>query len=74
MIQNKTAFTMKKDYGKGEREAQWATAQHTLHGLQTAKTSSLFNEKKITGSCLRLLSRLRDGLKLQGTYMTKRCA
>ncbi|CAK9136601.1 unnamed protein product [Ilex paraguariensis] len=45
MIQNKTAFTTKKDYGKGEREAQWATAQRTLHGLQTAETSGLFNEK-----------------------------
>lgn len=29
-----TAFTTKKDYGKGQREAQWATAQRTLHGLQ----------------------------------------
>nr|AAK31799.2 plasma membrane H+ ATPase [Lilium longiflorum] len=45
LIQNKTAFTSKKDYGKGEREAQWATAQRTLHGLQTADTSNLFNDK-----------------------------
>ncbi|GJW54300.1 ATPase 9 isoform X3 [Tanacetum coccineum] len=30
----RTAFTSKKDYGRGEREAQWATDQHTLHGLQ----------------------------------------
>ena len=29
-----TAFTTKKDYGKGEREAQWAVAQRTMHGLQ----------------------------------------
>ncbi|CAN1825447.1 Plasma membrane ATPase 4 [Linum perenne] len=34
LLENKTAFTTKKDYGKGEREAQWATAQRTLHGLQ----------------------------------------
>nr|KJB66333.1 hypothetical protein B456_010G136300 [Gossypium raimondii] len=33
LLQNKTAFTTKKDYGKGEREAQWALAQRTLHGL-----------------------------------------
>ncbi|XP_021275643.1 ATPase 8, plasma membrane-type [Herrania umbratica] len=33
LLQNKTAFTTKKDYGKGEREAQWAAAQRTLHGL-----------------------------------------
>ncbi|KAG5564167.1 hypothetical protein RHGRI_000380 [Rhododendron griersonianum] len=44
MIQNKTAFTTKKDYGKGEREAQWALAQRTLHGLP-AEASGLFNEK-----------------------------
>ncbi|EEF38863.1 H(\+)-transporting atpase plant/fungi plasma membrane type, putative [Ricinus communis] len=36
LLQNKTAFTTKKDYGKGEREAQWAMAQRTLHGLQSA--------------------------------------
>ncbi|KAF3679861.1 Plasma membrane ATPase 4 [Capsicum annuum] len=46
MIQNKTAFTTKKDYGRGEREAQWALAQRTLHGLQTPEASSgLFNDK-----------------------------
>ncbi|OIT38476.1 PREDICTED: ATPase 9, plasma membrane-type-like [Nicotiana attenuata] len=45
MIQNKTAFTTKKDYGKGEREAQWAVAQRTLHGLQTAERNGLFHDK-----------------------------
>ncbi|KAI5659057.1 hypothetical protein M9H77_27850 [Catharanthus roseus] len=45
MIQNKTAFTTKKDYGKGEREAQWAVAQRTLHGLQTSEASNLFQDK-----------------------------
>jgi H+-transporting ATPase len=40
-----TAFTTKKDYGKGEREAQWATAQRTLNGLQPPETSELFNDK-----------------------------
>ncbi|KAG9131721.1 hypothetical protein Leryth_009462 [Lithospermum erythrorhizon] len=34
LLENKTAFTTKKDYGKEEREAQWAVAQRTLHGLQ----------------------------------------
>ncbi|CAN1328167.1 ATPase 8, plasma membrane-type [Linum perenne] len=33
-LENKTAFTTKKDFGKGEREAQWAEAQRTLHGLK----------------------------------------
>ncbi|KAK6151634.1 hypothetical protein DH2020_014269 [Rehmannia glutinosa] len=45
MIQNKTAFTTKKDYGKGEREAQWAVAQRTLHGLSTPDSSALFHDK-----------------------------
>ncbi len=28
-----TAFTRQKNFGKEAREAQWATAQRTLHGL-----------------------------------------
>lgn len=40
-----TAFTSKKDYGIGEREAQWAAAQRTLHGLQPPEASELFNDK-----------------------------
>ncbi|RLN07111.1 ATPase 2, plasma membrane-type-like [Panicum miliaceum] len=39
-INNKTAFVNRNDYGRGEREAQWATAQRTLHGLNQATTSS----------------------------------
>jgi len=35
LFEHKIAFTTKKDYGREEREAQWATAQRTLHGLQT---------------------------------------
>ncbi|XP_065866910.1 ATPase 9, plasma membrane-type [Euphorbia lathyris] len=44
LVQNKTAFTTKKDYGKGEREAQWAAAQRTLHGLQS-QPSDMFQDK-----------------------------
>lgn len=40
-----TAFTSKKDYGIGEREAQWAAAQRTLHGLQPPEASELFHDK-----------------------------
>jgi len=35
----RTAFT-NKDSGKGEREAQWAVEQRTLHGLNQLATSS----------------------------------
>ncbi|XP_065848936.1 plasma membrane ATPase 4-like [Euphorbia lathyris] len=45
LLENKTAFTTKKDYGKEEREAQWATAQRTLHGLQPAESHNFFGEK-----------------------------
>ncbi|KAL0382966.1 UNVERIFIED_CONTAM: ATPase 8, plasma membrane-type [Sesamum calycinum] len=45
MIQKRIAFTTKKDYGRGEREAQWAVAQRTLHGLSTPETAELFNDK-----------------------------
>ncbi|XP_008228760.1 PREDICTED: ATPase 9, plasma membrane-type [Prunus mume] len=45
VLERKTAFTTKKDYGRGEREAQWATAQRTLHGLQSAETAELFSDK-----------------------------
>ncbi|KAL4298353.1 hypothetical protein GQ457_12G019620 [Hibiscus cannabinus] len=39
LLENKTAFTTKKDYGKAEREAQWAASQRTLHGLQPPETT-----------------------------------
>ncbi|KAH9619829.1 hypothetical protein KSS87_019138 [Heliosperma pusillum] len=46
LFESKTAFTTKKDYGKEEREAQWAHAQRTLHGLQAPEPSStLFHDK-----------------------------
>lgn len=54
-----TAFTSKKDYGKGEREAQWAQAQRTLHGLQPAQPSDMFNDK----STYRELSEIADQAK-----------
>ncbi|KAG6557063.1 hypothetical protein Mapa_000989 [Marchantia paleacea] len=33
MINRRTAFTTKKDFGKDDRQAQWAQQQRTLHGL-----------------------------------------
>ncbi|KAF5456339.1 hypothetical protein F2P56_025834 [Juglans regia] len=59
MLENKTAFTTKKDYGKGEREAQWAHAQRTLHGLQPPESSNLFSEK----SSYRELSEIAEQAK-----------
>nr|XP_043615017.1 plasma membrane ATPase-like [Erigeron canadensis] len=45
LLQNKTAFTTKKDYGRGEREAQWVMEQRTVHGLQPPEQAENFNDK-----------------------------
>lgn len=60
-VHRPAAFTTKKDYGRGEREAQWATAQRTLHGLQPPEASSntLFNDK----SSYRELSEIAEQAK-----------
>jgi len=54
-----TAFTTKKDYGIEEREAQWAAAQRTMHGLQPPETSSIFPDK----SSYRELSEIAEQAK-----------
>jgi len=59
LLENKTAFTTKKDYGKEEREAQWAAAQRTLHGLQPPETTNLFSDK----SSYRELSEIAEQAK-----------
>ncbi|KAA3456012.1 plasma membrane ATPase 1-like isoform X1 [Gossypium australe] len=38
VIEQRIAFTRKKDFGKEERELKWAHAQRTLHGLQPPDT------------------------------------
>ncbi|KAK4435675.1 Plasma membrane ATPase 4 [Sesamum alatum] len=59
LLENKTAFTTKSNYGKEEREAQWAAAQRTLHGLQPPETTNLFPEK----SSYRELSEIAEQAK-----------
>ncbi|CAN0877037.1 Plasma membrane ATPase [Linum grandiflorum] len=78
MLENKTAFTTKKDYGKEEREAQWALAQRTLHGLQPPQEGSqggIFNEKSSYRELTEIaeqakrraeVARLRELLTLKG--------
>ncbi|WRX33007.1 Cation-transporting P-type ATPase [Theobroma cacao] len=58
-LEFQTAFTTKKDYGKEEREAQWAAAQRTLHGLQPPETSNIFSER----SSYRELSEIAEQAK-----------
>nr|XP_017233966.1 PREDICTED: plasma membrane ATPase 1-like isoform X3 [Daucus carota subsp. sativus] len=38
ILEQKTAFTTQKDFGREAREAKWATEQRTLHGLQSSET------------------------------------
>ncbi|GJM97857.1 hypothetical protein PR202_ga14814 [Eleusine coracana subsp. coracana] len=45
VFDNKTAFANGVDYGKSKREAQWAIAQRSLHGLQQPEASGLFNNE-----------------------------
>nr|CAB3452210.1 unnamed protein product [Digitaria exilis] len=44
VLEQRIAFTRKKDFGREERELRWAHAQRTLHGLQ-APESSIFENK-----------------------------
>ncbi|KAK3123079.1 hypothetical protein QOZ80_8AG0623530 [Eleusine coracana subsp. coracana] len=59
LFEHKIAFTTKKDYGREEREAQWATAQRTLHGLQTPELAGMLNER----SSYRELSEIAEQAK-----------
>ncbi|MCD9561222.1 ATPase 6, plasma membrane-type [Datura stramonium] len=47
MIQNKTAFTTKKDYGRGEREAQWALAQHSKTSFRAIAAPLLLAHREL---------------------------
>ncbi|CAM6084619.1 unnamed protein product [Calypogeia fissa] len=73
MLQKKTAFTSQKDFGKEAREAQWAQAQRTLHGLQPVgtdlkKTPGAQNVPDIVGEAKRRaeMARLRELHTLKG--------
>ncbi|KAM4125066.1 hypothetical protein ACB094_01G280200 [Castanea mollissima] len=44
VIEQRIAFTRKKDFGKEERELKWAHAQRTLHGLHPPE-SKMFSER-----------------------------
>ncbi|KAE8648914.1 ATPase 11, plasma membrane-type [Cucumis sativus] len=44
VIEQRIAFTRKKDFGKEERELKWAHAQRTLHGLQPPE-AKMFSDR-----------------------------
>ncbi|KAJ9683592.1 hypothetical protein PVL29_019242 [Vitis rotundifolia] len=47
VIEQRIAFTRKKDFGKEARELKWALAQRTLHGLHPPDTK-MFTDHNIT--------------------------
>ncbi|KAH9739933.1 ATPase 11 plasma membrane-type-related [Citrus sinensis] len=48
VIEQRIAFTRKKDFGKEERELKWAHAQRTLHGLHAPDTKMFSEHNKFT--------------------------
>ncbi|KAG6542617.1 hypothetical protein Mapa_015948 [Marchantia paleacea] len=76
MLERRTAFTRKKDFGKENREAQWAQQQRTLHGLAPPGAASgvtggqTFNKDvpEIAGEAKRRaeMARLRELNTLKG--------
>ncbi|XP_022739292.1 plasma membrane ATPase 1-like [Durio zibethinus] len=48
VIEQRIAFTRKKDFGKEERELKWAHAQRTLHGLQAPDTKMFSDRTSFT--------------------------
>ncbi|KAG6557061.1 hypothetical protein Mapa_000987 [Marchantia paleacea] len=73
MMEPRTAFTRKKDFGKEDREAQWAKQQRTLHGLDKPGTSAEAENFKdvpeLAGEAKRRaeMARLQELLTLKGT-------
>ncbi|KAF3444748.1 hypothetical protein FNV43_RR14441 [Rhamnella rubrinervis] len=48
VIEQRIAFTRKKDFGKEERELKWAHAQRTLHGLHPPETKMFTDRTNYT--------------------------
>ncbi|GKF83575.1 hypothetical protein Tco_0245231, partial [Tanacetum coccineum] len=69
MLEKGTAFTSKKDYGRGEREAQWATDQHTLHGLQAP--NDILKDKTDYRELSNLQNKQRGELRLRELHTLK---
>ncbi|KAI9089512.1 hypothetical protein K1719_029117 [Acacia pycnantha] len=48
ITESRIAFTSNNDYGRGEREAQWAASQRTLHGLNPPQIGQILNENRMS--------------------------
>ncbi|KAI7729860.1 hypothetical protein M8C21_007750 [Ambrosia artemisiifolia] len=48
VIERRIAFTRQKDFGREQRELQWAHAQRTLHGLEVPDTKMFGDRTNVT--------------------------
>ncbi|GAY55516.1 hypothetical protein CUMW_164790, partial [Citrus unshiu] len=58
VIEQRTAFTTKRDFGKEEHERRWAQEQRTLHGLHPRDTS-MFSVESSYGELSRMAEEAR---------------
>ncbi|CAN0921848.1 ATPase 6, plasma membrane-type [Linum grandiflorum] len=68
VVDKRTALTNKKDFGREEREAAWATEQRTIHGLQS-DTDSTYREISLMAEEARKraeIARMRELHTLKG--------
>ncbi|KAF5956291.1 hypothetical protein HYC85_003516 [Camellia sinensis] len=65
MIEDKTTFTTNKDYSNGEKEAQWASAQCTLHGLQSTESQGTLQGHELS-EIAEQAKKLRELHRLKG--------
>eukprot|EP01018_Ginkgo_biloba_P026829 Gb_02578 [translate_table: standard] len=69
LFERKTAFTTKKDYGREDREAKWALAQRTLHGLVAPDSDNYGRRSSLIAEQARRraeIARLREVHTLKG--------
>ncbi|KAL3834988.1 hypothetical protein ACJIZ3_009724 [Penstemon smallii] len=66
LLNQKTAFTSQKDFGKEAREAAWATEQRTLHGLQSAEAKMFADNKHTLRELHTLKGKVESFARLRG--------
>ncbi|KAJ3677273.1 hypothetical protein LUZ60_002997 [Juncus effusus] len=74
LIDNRIAFTNKNDYGKGEREAQWAVDQRTRHGLPSNAADAILSEGATYGELSEIAEQARrraEVARLRELHTTK---
>ncbi|CAN7125817.1 unnamed protein product, partial [Brassica rapa subsp. narinosa] len=70
VIEQRIAFTRKKDFGKEQRELQWAHAQRTLHGLQ-APDAKMFPERTHFNELSQMAEEAKRRAEIASAYSIK---